>query len=644
MFSIVKHLHITQLSESMFRPCKRTKMSQKAAEAAERVPRPFNSTIRGEMNVALRKIKRKLGPDNTYVQLIDELIDESESFIETLTHVCAALSILEKDDDTIQIVKKRAKRLQDYLGSFTKNAHRGDPLLRKRSLVLDCPLFDQRPFQYGPACAIAKKKRNRFLMYYPLGSGKTLAALHAARTFLELHPDGRIVVLTTLANVHTTWAHNQALYLQHVSDKHGQIGKAMVHNIDWWFSQKNTKVKYYNQLIHTLSYDSRNSLRELIGLPKRELKKRVGTFRGKLPRMTKQESANILQEHWLAFKRHAKHPRKSMLQATVPEGPFCLIVDECQEYINISARADLVLQLAGAANVSLFLSATPINDAQTQVPGLEALLNTRRNFGTDNAVLWTSDTSEKPTLVNMPIPPVVMTKGEWRAHQRAATAKTSDMHSVNAYLVKSRQTCNCISKWEQMLARIDADCARFAGQGGPIRIVVYSFFLKHGSTGFFDFVKNQRQGQTSGKRFKYTYGGIHTEVSLMHADTLQWFNEPGQNCKILLLSSKSGTGISLKNVRAIHLMEPQWSIADEEQAIGRCTRKGSHDRVPKQVQVLRWIAVPPRMTLGRTAGQKVIKRMKQKKARTETYLNKLSACGNTNLNALLMEFDRNHIK
>jgi len=51
-----------------------------------------------------------------------------------------------------------------------------------------CPLFEGRPFQYGPACACALGQQ-KMLVYYPLGSGKTLAALHAASVFMEKTPD-----------------------------------------------------------------------------------------------------------------------------------------------------------------------------------------------------------------------------------------------------------------------------------------------------------------------------------------------------------------------------------------------------------------------------------------------------------------------
>ena len=193
-----------------------------------------------------------------------------------------------------------------------------------------------------------------------------------------------------------------------------------------------------------------------------------------------------------------------------------------------------------------------------------------------------------------------------------------------------------------MADQISADCERFAAVGGPIRIVVYSFFLEAGIEGFLGFLKKRTHGSMFEKRLKYKHHGISTEATTMREDTLEWFNqrENTQSCKILLLSSRSGMGISLKNVRSIHLMEPQWSSADEEQAIGRCRRKGSHYKVPKRLEVTRWVAVPPQPTRGRTADQRVRASMLDKKCVTDKILQKLERFGDTLRREVLAEFGR----
>ena len=115
-----------------------------------------------------------------------------------------------------------------------------------------CDLFTDRLFQYGPACAIASKTK-RFLVYYPLGSGKTLSAIHGARVFLDKYPDGKLVVLTTLSNVETTWRKGIKMYLGATDNIHRHAFKdAVIHNPDWWYSQKNERVAHYNKMMHHL--------------------------------------------------------------------------------------------------------------------------------------------------------------------------------------------------------------------------------------------------------------------------------------------------------------------------------------------------------------------------------------------------------
>ncbi|MDA7838782.1 helicase-related protein [bacterium] len=513
-----------------------------------------------------------------------------------------------------------------------------DKAARMRARVLDCPLFANRSFQYGPACAVAKRQRERFLVYYPLGSGKTLAALHAARTFLEMNPQGRIIILTTLSNVNTTWPDNIDKYLKHVSDKNNAIRNAEIHNVDWWFSQENQKAKDYNKLIRIMETDRFFTRKELIT-------KNVMDLYNGTKRLNKKNKGNAKKQADVLKTSMKGRRQLNMLQATIPDKPYFLIVDECQEYINISARALLVNALANAAHTTLLLSATPLND-ENQKYGLLRLMRTPRIESIKQSVLWTNTTSDKPT-VELTTRMVKMTQQEWDFHQSQARAMTTYNQSQNAYLSKSRQACNCYSKWEAIANQLDADCLRFADAGGPIRMVVYSFFLEKGAVGFFNYLKRRNSGRLNKKtgRIKYQYrAGIHAQATLMNKDTLEWFNrkEKKQNCKILLLTSRSGMGISLKNVRAVHLMEPQWSAADEDQAVGRTTRKNSHDLVPRNVEVTRWLAVPPpNLRIEKSADQKVFARMKDKKKETDKILTRLATYGNAFLQNILQEFRRN---
>ena len=482
----------------------------------------------------------------------------------------------------------------------------------REALVLDCPLFDGRAFQYGPACAVAKRAHDRFLVYYPLGSGKTLSALHAARTFLETEPEGHIIVVTTKSNLRTTWPANQRLYLQNVSDVHDRIQQANLTNIDWWFSQDNDFVGHYNALIQKLS--KKMTRQHLIQQSPTHLGHYADQYGLRKDRRRFEKALT------------AKQANQSMLQATIPPFPYMLIVDECQEYLNVSAQSSLVHALANAAQVTLLLTATPLNDTR-QYRSLLSMMNTRKP---SEAVLWTDETTDKPTVDDRGIQRVTLTSEEWHEHQRQKGAD-------DAYYAKSRQACNGWTKWSAMADQIEEDIVEAAS---PIRIVVYSFFRDKGADGFFHFLQARYDGKMNKhKHLKYKLGDIPVKVSTMGHKTLKWFNKASPGCKIVLLTSKSGKGISLKNVFSFHLMEPQWSIADEEQAIGRCTRTGSHDKISPVVRVTRWMATSP-VPRRRSAGQRVRASMLEKKRKTDDLNRRLAKFGEKHLAALLKDFHR----
>lgn len=483
--------------------------------------------------------------------------------------------------------------------------------IARKALVLDCDLFEGRAFQYGPACAVAKRAHNRFLVYYPLGSGKTLAALHAARTFLETEPEGHIIVITTKSNLKTTWPTNQELYLQHVSDVNDRIRYANVYNVDWWFSQDNDFVGHYNRLIQKLSktYTRQHLIEQT---PKH------------LEMYADRKDFQKFRKALLPTQR-----KQSMLQATIPPFPFMLIVDECQEYLNLSAQSLLVNALADAAQVTLLLTATPLNDV-CQYRGLLRMMGTQKP---SKAVLWSDETAEKPIVEDRGIIGVRLTDAEWRQHK---LFKVPAKGFTDAYYGKTRQVCNSLSKWSAMANQIELDIQEAPP---PKRIVVYSFFRDKGADGFFEFLTKRYAGKIKRGRSNFNVDDIKVRVSLMEDGALDWFNNNTSSCKILLLTSKAGKGISLKNVYSFHLMEPQWSIADEEQAIGRCTRKGSHDRIEPKVRVTRWMAISPEART-RSADQRVRASMLEKKRKTDRLNQRLAKIGKKHLATLLEDFHR----
>ena len=64
-------------------------------------------------------------------------------------------------------------------------------------------------------------------------------------------------------------------------------------------------------------------------------------------------------------------------------------------------------------------------------------------------------------------------------------------------------------------------------------------------------------------------------------------NMKGKMCKVFLLSPSGSEGISLKNTRQVHLLEPYWNEVRIQQIIGRAIRQCSHKDLPQKDRVVR---------------------------------------------------------
>ena len=69
-------------------------------------------------------------------------------------------------------------------------------------------------------------------------------------------------------------------------------------------------------------------------------------------------------------------------------------------------------------------------------------------------------------------------------------------------------------------------------------------------------------------------------------ETLAPNNFYGQIIKVLMITSSGAEGISLKNVRYVHITEPYWHPVRIHQVIGRARRICSHSDLPKELQTV----------------------------------------------------------
>ena len=59
-------------------------------------------------------------------------------------------------------------------------------------------------------------------------------------------------------------------------------------------------------------------------------------------------------------------------------------------------------------------------------------------------------------------------------------------------------------------------------------------------------------------------------------------NKKGELCRVFCITSAGAEGLSLRNVRAVHIMEPYWNDARLKQVKGRAIRIGSHLDLPEE--------------------------------------------------------------
>lgn len=92
-------------------------------------------------------------------------------------------------------------------------------------------------------------------------------------------------------------------------------------------------------------------------------------------------------------------------------------------------------------------------------------------------------------------------------------------------------------------------------------------------------------------------GGVSDKQRI---EILKEFNQPknkdGSLFKVFMITAAGAEGISLKNVRQVHIMEPHWNNVRITQVIGRAVRICSHYALPKKdqfVEIVKYMSLEP---------------------------------------------------
>lgn len=112
---------------------------------------------------------------------------------------------------------------------------------------------------------------------------------------------------------------------------------------------------------------------------------------------------------------------------------------------------------------------------------------------------------------------------------------------------------------------------------------IFKMYLKY--FGFSSF-KDLNTG-TSGFRYIEYHGGIDKEERFKNVEQFNVIeNKDGSVVKIIMISPAGAEGLSLRNTRQVHIMEPYWHEVRIKQMVGRAIRLCSHKDLSKDQRVV----------------------------------------------------------
>jgi superfamily II DNA or RNA helicase len=156
-------------------------------------------------------------------------------------------------------------------------------------------------------------------------------------------------------------------------------------------------------------------------------------------------------------------------------------------------------------------------------------------------------------------------------------------------------------------------------------IEILKIYLKY--FGFSSFIKENNKIKGN-DYFRYTeYHGLIEKTQ--RKEVLKDFNNieniDGKVCKIIMISPAGAEGLSLRNVRQVHLLEPYWHEVRMIQMIGRAIRAGYHKDLPlkdRHVDIFRYKSIRKNKNK-ETTDQFIEKLARSKQGLIESFYNTL---------------------
>ncbi len=189
-----------------------------------------------------------------------------------------------------------------------------------------------------------------------------------------------------------------------------------------------------------------------------------------------------------------------------------------------------------------------------------------------------------------------------------AITSSKQFGKSTSYRIKSRQLSNIYFPDDDKIdiyANIQSYSPKidklYSNMDKDNKVIVYSNFVRAGIRAVAAYLETQKyqewvpdaKQEADIKYFAYYTGEVKPED---RTKILTEFNKLSSPVKVLLISSSGAEGLSARNVRQVHIMEPYWNTERLKQVMYRGIRFHSHDELPpkdRNVQVFIYLSVYP---------------------------------------------------
>lgn len=403
----------------------------------------------------------------------------------------------------------------------------------------------------------AKPTTPGLLLYYKVGSGKTLASIAAAEHVMRRQGFGRVVVVVP--------ASLRANYKKELRAA----------GVD---ASRYTVVSF--QQVHAMSAARQTALGNGAILVVDEV----------------QNMRNPRSKMFDSLLRVAGAARKRLLLSGTPVMNYPMDIGTTLGLLDPARNVSRAVRVPSEANEDAWTYVFKTSfgrDATDNQEELDAMMRCTTLFYEPDAA---TVRREYPTKTEHWVP-VPMTLDQAKVQFRMA-AEDPGAVTMNqlfqgstsvAFLTRPRQINSRLNdqhpKIDEAVRRVEAEYRR----GG--KCVVYSAYLQAGLHRIAELLRQR------GLRVA-VYEGASTPADKKRI--VEEYN--ADRVRVLLLSDAGKEGLDLKNTTQIHVMEPQWNEEKVAQIIGRGVRYQSHTRAPRHVDVFRYYATfgPAAVELSRT--------------------------------------------